>query len=534
MLKKAVVCIMLVAAAAMAWAPLVDVPHKASVDVGTHLVWGDGLVWGVFPSKDSQSPTYVFSFDPEADTENGAYPWDTSIVANMSLNPCNITFQPGVDTEPSALWGIGKLSSQSYLKHYFPNTHQWVSENINDFTLSAGACIAYRPNPSYIPGYIPGWLYCLAGGDSSFWRYGVKSFLMPDPSTYGYLYPDTGTTIANSTPTFRWNPGGQLYRVQVSTDSTFTAGLPLIDTVVTTNEYESTVNLTNGTYYWRVAGWSRGQWLWMTARHYWFTVTVGWIKLRSINHVIPSGAELAYDTASFTDGAPSIIAIYGHPSQHFARYTFGDNQWHYDWDDPPWNVSTGSSLTTNALIGGCPHILTSFCDETTNDFPYSFYPDSLTGHQWKEHIIDSTGGGPLWSSRFPEKLKEGSSMIIGASYMDYLTTGVDHNFYGLEPGGPSQREFYIEPTTRVKARVIGLLGKGIEVEYQLPAAACVHVVLHDAAGRRVGMLDAGKQKAGLHRLSWNCDQAGRKLSAGAYFVLIDTGTEQARLKTVVR
>ena len=81
MLKHTIVCVMLVAAAAMAWAPLVDVPHKANVDVGTHLVGGDGLVWGVFPSKDSQSPTYVFSFDPEADTENGAYPWDTSIVA---------------------------------------------------------------------------------------------------------------------------------------------------------------------------------------------------------------------------------------------------------------------------------------------------------------------------------------------------------------------------------------------------------------------------------------------------------------------
>jgi hypothetical protein len=47
------------------------------------------------------------------------------------------------------------------------------------------------------------------------------------------------------------------------------------------------------------------------------------------------------------------------------------------------------------------------------------------------------------------------------------------------------------------------------------------------------MLDAGEQKAGMHRLSWNHDQQGRKLSAGAYFVLLDMGTEQARLSAVL-
>jgi hypothetical protein len=43
-----------------------------------------------------------------------------------------------------------------------------------------------------------------------------------------------------------------------------------------------------------------------------------------------------------------------------------------------------------------------------------------------------------------------------------------------------------------------------------------------------------EQQAGTHRLSWNRDGDGRKLSAGAYFVLLDMGAEQARLKAVVR
>jgi hypothetical protein len=58
--------------------------------------------------------------------------------------------------------------------------------------------------------------------------------------------------------------------------------------------------------------------------------------------------------------------------------------------------------------------------------------------------------------------------------------------------------------------------------------------LHDALGRQVGVLDAGVQQPGLHRLSWNRDSEGRKLSAGAHFVLLDTGKEQARLKAVIR
>ena len=41
------------------------------------------------------------------------------------------------------------------------------------------------------------------------------------------------------------------------------------------------------------------------------------------------------------------------------------------------------------------------------------------------------------------------------------------------------------------------------------------------------------QQPGTHRLSWNQDRGGRKLASGAYFVLLDMGREQARLKAVV-
>ena len=65
------------------------------------------------------------------------------------------------------------------------------------------------------------------------------------------------------------------------------------------------------------------------------------------------------------------------------------------------------------------------------------------------------------------------------------------------------------------------------------ASARVRATLHDAVGRLVGALDAGQQQAGVHRLSWKSD-VGQKLRAGAYFLLLDMGREQARLKTVLR
>ncbi len=105
----------------------------------------------------------------------------------------------------------------------------------------------------------------------------------------------------------------------------------------------------------------------------------------------------------------------------------------------------------------------------------------------------------------------------------------DTGYAGIAEGKPNG----IVPSARAKARVV-FASDGVAVEYHLPAATRVRATLHDAVGRRIGVLDAGERKAGLHQLSWNRDQAGRRLSAGAYFVHLDMGKEQARLKAVVR
>ncbi len=540
MLKHTTVCVVLLAASAMAWLRLKDVPHEADVDSGAHLVWGDGLVWGVFPTDDG--PTYLFTYDPDQDPDPDSAQWDTlQVMSGAQLWPCNITFQR--DQDPT-LWGIGYTGTTglSYLKHYVESGDYWVEDTIDEFELGEGACIAYAPNPDFdlLVFPIPGYLYCLPGGDSTwFWRYNIAATDLPDPGLYGYLYPDTGATIADQTPTFRWNPGYQQYRIQASTDLAFSAG-PEIDTVVFANEFESTIELSNGVHYWRVAHWSGG-WVWGCAT-YWFTLDGGWTNLnRSIDSLIGIGAEIAYDAGSFPFNNPGIIAIYGRHYRRFSRYVFETEQWECkQWDDTPLPVYCGSSLTTSALVEGAfpYHIDAAFRDQQEGDYPYIFCADSPPGYQWQQFILEEDTGD--YYTGFPDDLERGSSMIIGADSFSYLVTGHGNRFYRVEPAGfagrsgkPGGGKSRVTTSESAKAQVIAM-NDGIEVEYELPAAARVRAVLHDAVGRRIGMLDAGEQNAGTHRLVWSGSQEGRKLSAGAYFMLLDMGKEQARLKAVVR
>jgi len=41
------------------------------------------------------------------------------------------------------------------------------------------------------------------------------------------------------------------------------------------------------------------------------------------------------------------------------------------------------------------------------------------------------------------------------------------------------------------------------------------------------------QEPGTHRLNWSRNGEGSRLSAGAYFVLLDMGSGQVRLKSVI-
>jgi hypothetical protein len=75
---------------------------------------------------------------------------------------------------------------------------------------------------------------------------------------------------------------------------------------------------------------------------------------------------------------------------------------------------------------------------------------------------------------------------------------------------------------------------GISVEYQLRAPCHVRATLRDVTGRLVGTFDAGEQQSGTHRLDLSNDCQGQRLASGAYFVHLDLGSEQAKLKAVIQ
>jgi len=528
MLKKfVVICgLLLAATAAVAWEELPDVPHKADVDYGTQLIWGDTLLWGIFPTEGTTDATFLASYNPSADEDSA---WDTVRISGVPLDRDGIAFQW---VERPVVWAIGKDANEiSRLYRYDVRTGDLTKETLDVFTLDIGACVAYMPNEGYNPySYpIPGWLYFLPGNGKTFWRRWIQADSMPDPQVYGYEYPGDAVTIADPTPQFRWTPSEtEQYRLQVSPNPNFTSNV--IDTAVSTAECQSSVELDSGTYYWRVAAWVEGSgggdWEWVPAIRS-FCVHPGWDRLPDLDVNARSGARLAFcDTFAF--GYEAIVAIYGFSEKCFSAYCVGGGYWtnlHAVTD----TVQPGASLTTNAAVGGDYRIYAAFDDDADGECPHR-YP--VSSNEWG--VISDEDADPLYNTHFPDDLEPGSSMAIGADDMMYLTTGHAHDFYGVSisrfPGGQQAR---VVPDGRAKAQAV-TVRDGIEVEYQLPAAAHVRASLHDALGRRVGTLDGGKQSAGMHRLGWNSGLDGRELGAGAYFVLLDTGTEQSRLKAVVR
>jgi hypothetical protein len=531
MLKRAVVCTVIVVAAAMGWQQLRSVPDSLDVGTGTHITWGEGSVWGMFPTRNpGDTQTYVAKYDPGTDvwTTLGE-PMETSYLKHTSL-----TFQW---LETPTLWGIGvDPDTDAYLYSYHTDYPSWgwdfeyIDPDEDGFPLGNGTCIAYVPNASYdsASNPVPGWIYCLPGGGSSFYRYWIPSIYTAGLSVYGYN-PGPGVTIADATPPFKWSPWGTptQYRIQVSTNPSFI--INVIDTILLVPELEPTAKLANGTYYWRAAYRIGMVWSWSSTHS--FVLQAGWERLDSVPQSIGTGAAMAFDADALVDSA--IIALRGGGHRNFYEYNIESGHWVDTLQDAPVNVTAGTSLTTHDPTGEWAlHPCAAFGGSDTSDCPYHYHPD------WADSAwvpFDTTDTSPVWNSHFPEHLGSEASMVAGTDHMNYLVVGDSNHFYRLEPPAESRGggQAGVVRNARVKAFVVSGLDR-IEVEYDLPVAAHVRAVLRDAVGRRVGAADAGGQKAGVHRLSVSRDQAGRKLAAGAYFVLLDTGMEQATLKTVVR
>jgi len=64
-----------------------------------------------------------------------------------------------------------------------------------------------------------GYIYCLPGNGSEFWRYGLN--LAKRTTSRSRIFPPSTSTIADQTPLFQWTGMSNLYRLQVSTEPSF-------------------------------------------------------------------------------------------------------------------------------------------------------------------------------------------------------------------------------------------------------------------------------------------------------------------------
>jgi len=429
------------------------------------------------------------------------------------------------DWVENRLWAIGNAGGSPIspgLYSYYNG--QWHNEAIHNFFLYDGACLTFVPNASYDRQLfaVPGFLYCLQDANQGYlWRYSLATSL-PNVTLDG-IYPGQGAVIADATPLFEWGSAATpQFRLLVSTDSLFTD--TVLDEVVSNPEYQTTTALANGTYHWRTAAWVSSAWSW-SGRHD-FEIDAGWTRVGSyFPEPGGTGAAMVYGGHQFPH--PALFVLAGNGRKDFWEYNLTQNQW-TDLGNTRVDVIAGTSIVTDDACGGNKNkVWVAFggSDHSDNLQYYAY------GSGWTEW--DQQAG------LFPQWLGPGASMAWGPNDLNYLIVGQDQ-------GGNARNDFYsVDPPLYdgglasaarpgdVRSHVISRFND-IEAEYQLPASACVRATLHDAVGRQVGALDFGEQTAGTHRLGWSRDSQGRKLNAGTYFVLLDMGTERARLKAIVR
>jgi len=566
MLKKLIVIcgLLLAATAAMAdppepwpWILLDSTPFPVGYDA--HIVCGDGRIWGMFNSGDTETFVYDYyplSTDTSIPPDTGEWhpnEWDEAPFGT-ALTFTGMTF----DWQHNTLWVIGgDTTDTTYggpdgtLWQYDPSDGWWEFDIEDDtsaeprdfeFFLDSGACITYAPNLAYSAmNQVYGYIYCLPGNSTESWRFSIEPDADIVPSG---IFPPDSSTIADKTPLFQWTGGAIQYRLQVSTDPLFSLGSCVIDEIVSGTEYQTPGKLDNAQYYWRTGTPFGQDWTWASALS--FTVDGEWTELDHISEHVYAGAAMAYYAGHPSlQIPPRVYALTGGNDPGTDFFTIGlgrTDNWDRLEDDPaPKPAWPGTSLTSSPTgdVGWC--LVAVFGGSIDSvDQQYGFEPGD-EGRGWfrySNEVVD-----PL-----PQYIGPGGTVVLGPSPWTYLVPGAKlypyeptYDFYAIDPKykkpkkdkdeGGSQAGDVLAGSRR--AQVIAS-HDGIEIEYQLPAAACVRATVHDAVGRRLGVLDVGSQQPGTHRLSWDQDHGGRKLASGAYFVLLDMGAEKATLKAIVR
>jgi len=168
---------------------------------------------------------------------------------------------------------------------------------------------------------------------------------------------------------------------------------------------------------------------------------------------------------------------------------------------------------------------------TTATFPVHCIRDSLGVTRFDSTLmaVDVAGGDSAELYFGGIYCCPGDTLWVITEFADDTFPGNDTLFAHLGPVAIQERtetyelEFEVSPASQ-----------GFSVDYTLPANERIALVCYDATGRTVKVLDEGMQKAGRHSLAWDGrDSKGHLVSAGIYFVRLETQTRTLTRKIVV-
>ncbi|MEO0086491.1 MAG: hypothetical protein ABIK90_00225 [candidate division WOR-3 bacterium] len=301
---------------------------------------------------------------------------------------------------------------------WYPNGYEgeWVNYRIplpSGISPSAGTSITYRlvayVPPSIRAYFLIGQLYFIPGGDTNlFYRY---NFFHEYQAAQFSIAPPDSSIIPDTIPLFKWESltASDSYQFELAYDKNFDS--IIISAKISTNQYQLSFPLKNGTHYWRIKSLSNPNW----SKIYTFQILrSGWERLRDLPTIpIDNGGAICYHKYQ---NAESIYAFVGNERHDFYCYSINGHKW---LPDLPTLLPQrrGSSIASSykdtifhnrfflAVFGGGP--------------PDRYYYYDLDYHRWEEGYYE-----------LPDTLKEGASLAYypESSWL-YLTIGGERDSF---------------------------------------------------------------------------------------------------------
>lgn len=164
-------------------------------------------------------------------------------------------------------------------------------------------------------------------------------------------------------------------------------------------------------------------------------------------------------------------------------------------------------------------------------------PLNLARDQWYEYVIPLTGDA-AWTRTI-----HGSPSLAAISSLEIHMDTWEYGFSAwidgvrFEPVVASDATLPVAPSvTALGQNVPNPFNPATTIRYSLDREGAVSLLVFNARGERVRRLFAGHQSAGAHAIEWDgSDDAGRSVSAGAYFCTLESqGRRMTRKLMLVR